>query len=93
MNATLLTASAFQNIRRCHESLPFQCQSWWVPTAPGRGCETRIDTSEQLDKFYHPAVFGIAEYENNTHHGGLPGFVQKGFDLTQGEPVNTYDLV
>ena len=55
--------------------------------------DIRIDTSEQLDKFYHPAVFGIAEYENNTHHGGLPGFVQKGFDLTQGEPVNTYDLV
>lgn len=33
-------------------------------------------THDQLDEFYDPLVFGIAEDINNTRHGNLPGHVQ-----------------
>lgn len=48
---------------------------------------------EDLDDFYIPAVFGVAEDLFNTHHGELPGHEQKVFDATQGEPEDTYSIV
>ena len=48
---------------------------------------------EELDDFYIPAVFGVAEDLFNTHHGELPGHEQKTFDATQREPADTYTIV
>ena len=60
----------------------------------GDGIEdNRIDTHDELDKFYLPNVFGVAEDLHNTHHGNLPGHVQREFDLGEGEPADTYTLV
>ena len=40
----------------------------------GDGVEDNVvKTRDELDRFYEPAVFGVAEEINNTHHGNLPG--------------------
>lgn len=60
----------------------------------GDGIEdNRFDTHDELDKFYLPNVFGVAEDLHNTHHGNLPGHVQMEFDLGESEPADTYTLV
>ena len=41
---------------------------------------------DELDEFYDPLVFGVAEDLHNTHHGNLPGHKQMEFTLNQGEP-------
>ena len=43
-------------------------------------------TRDELDRFYEPAVFGVAEEINNTHHGNLPGHVR----LEEYETAPTY---
>jgi len=43
----------------------------------GDGVEDNVEkTRDELDRFYEPAVFGVAEEINNTHHGSLPGHVR-----------------
>lgn len=62
--------------------------------ADGDGVEDNIKrTYEELDRFYYPAVFGEAEDIHNTHHGNLPGHVQREFDLMEKEPVDHYTLI
>ena len=42
----------------------------------GDGVEDNVNmTSDQLDDFYDPLVFGVAEDINNTRHGNLPGHI------------------
>ena len=44
----------------------------------GDGVEDNVKkTRDELDRFYDPAVFGVAEDIHNTHHGNLPGHVRK----------------
>ena len=44
----------------------------------GDGVEDNVHkTRDELDRFYDPAVFGVAEEIHNTHHGNLPGHVRK----------------
>lgn len=46
--------------------------------ADGDGVEDNVKkTYEELDRFYEPAVYGVAEDIYNTHHGNLPGHVRK----------------
>ena len=46
--------------------------------ADGDGVEDNVKkTRDELDRFYDPAVFGVAEDIHNTHHGNLPGHVRK----------------
>ena len=46
--------------------------------ADGDGVEDNIErTRDELDRFYHPAVYGVVEDLYNTHHGNLPGHVRK----------------
>jgi hypothetical protein len=61
----------------------------------GDGVEdNREDTAEELDKFYLPMVFFPSEEIHNTHHGDMPGHINRYFDeVTEAEPSNTYDLV
>ena len=54
--------------------------------ADGDGVEDNVDkTRDELDRFYHPFAFGVAEEINNTHHGNLPGHVRK--EEEEQEPV------
>ena len=51
----------------------------------GDGVEDNVKkTRDELDRFYEPAVFGVAEEIHNTHHGNLPGHVRKA--EYEGEP-------
>ena len=51
-------------------------------------------TSEALDKFYKPNVYGAPiEHIYNTRHGNLPGERNKWFYDKQSEPENHYDIV
>ena len=44
----------------------------------GDGVEDNVKkTRDELDRFYDPAVFGVAEDIHNTHHGNLPGHVRR----------------
>ena len=46
--------------------------------ADGDGVEDNVHkTHDELDAFYDPAVFGVAEEIHNTHHGSMPGHVRK----------------
>ena len=46
--------------------------------ADGDGVEDNVKkTRDELDAFYDPLVFGVAEEIHNTHHGNLPGHVRK----------------
>ena len=55
--------------------------------ADGDGVEDNVEkTRDELDRFYEPAVFGVAEEINNTHHGNLPGHVR----LEEYETAPTY---
>jgi hypothetical protein len=48
----------------------------------GDGIEDNIKFShDELDEFYDPLVFGVAEDINNTRHGNLPGHRQLEFTL------------
>jgi len=74
-------------------------QSQWkrganrIYDADGDGVEDNIrKTSDDLDNFYLPAVFGDAEDLHNTHHGNLPGHTQREFDVMETEPVDHYSL-
>lgn len=60
----------------------------------GDGIEdNRHDTHDELDKFYLPAVFGVAEDLHNTHHGNLPGHIQREFEEREVEPKDTYTII
>jgi len=51
-------------------------------------------THDQLDAYYNPLVFGVAEDMSNTLDGNLPGFNDKTFDSKQVEPkYNQFDMV
>ena len=51
----------------------------------GDGVEDNVKkTRDELDRFYEPAVFGVAEEIHNTHHGNMPGHVRKA--EYEGEP-------
>ena len=64
-----------------------------ITDADGDGVEDNIaKTRDELDRFYEPLVFGVAEEINNTHHGNLPGHVQQEFTLSQPAPADM-DLV
>ena len=53
-----------------------------ITDADGDGIEDNIKFShDELDEFYDPLVFGVAEDINNTRHGGLPGHRQLEFTL------------
>lgn len=46
----------------------------------GDGIEDNMDFGAyELDKFYDPLVFGVAEDVHNTRHGNMPGHRQKYF--------------
>merc|ERR1712031_97964 len=54
--------------------------------ADGDGVEDNVEkTRDELDRFYEPAVFGVAEEINNTHHGNLPGHVR--LEEYEGAPI------
>jgi len=58
-----------------------------ITDADGDGIEDNVKFShDELDEFYDPLVFGVAEDLHNTHHGNLPGHKQMEFTLGQGEP-------
>jgi hypothetical protein len=61
----------------------------------GDGVEDNIAFHhDELDEFYQPAVFGDVEDLYNTHHGNMPGHVQKEFDKLETEPEQDhYSLV
>ena len=43
----------------------------------GDGVEDNVEkTRDELDRFFEPAVFGVAEDLYNTHHGNFPGHVR-----------------
>lgn len=76
-----------------------QLQSSWkaganrITDADGDGVEDNIaKTRDELDRFYEPLVFKYAEEINNTHHGNLPGHVEKEFTISQPAPASM-DLV
>ena len=53
----------------------------------GDGVEDNVDkTSAELDAYNDPAVYGWVEDIQNTHHGNMPGHVQREFDLMESEP-------
>ena len=53
----------------------------------GDGVEDNVEkTASQLDAYYDPAVYGWVEDIQNTHHGNMPGHVQREFDLSESEP-------
>lgn len=61
--------------------------------ADGDGVEDNVKrTRDELDRFYEPAVFGVAEEINNTRHGNLPGHIQREFYEMQSAP-QSMDLV
>ena len=46
--------------------------------ADGDGVEDNVKkTRDELDRFYEPAVYGVAEDLHNTIHGNLPGHIRK----------------
>jgi len=62
--------------------------------ADGDGVEDNVHfTHDDLDKFYKPAVFFPAEEIHNTHHGKLPGHIQREFDKIESEPRDTYSII
>jgi hypothetical protein len=70
-----------------------QFKPWKITDADGDGVEDNVHKDQyQLDKFREP-VFGVpVEDLNNTHHGNLPGHVQREFDLKQSAPVDSYTI-
>ena len=75
------------------EFRPFKAKA--IYDADGDGIEDNMHmTSEALDAFYKPNVFGAPiEHIYNTRHGNLPGERNKWFYDKQSEPANTYDIV
>jgi hypothetical protein len=70
---------------------PFK--AWRINDADGDGVEDNVHkTFYELDRFYKPNVHFPLEDLENTHHGNLPGHVQKEWDLKQGEPADTYTI-
>jgi|TARA_B110000305_G_scaffold161232_1_gene178403 hypothetical protein len=64
-----------------------------ITDADGDGVEDNIaKTRDELDRFYEPLVFKYAEEINNTHHGNLPGHVEKEFTISQPAPPSM-DLI
>lgn len=60
-----------------------------ITDADGDGVEDNVKFSAgELDEFYDPLVFGVAEDVHNTRHGNLPGHRQLEFTLSQGEPAS-----
>jgi len=61
--------------------------------ADGDGVEDNVKkTRDELDRFYEPAVYGVAEDIYNTQHGNLPGHIRKA--EYEGAPGGHYgDLV
>ena len=61
----------------------------------GDGVEDNVDkTSSELDEYYDPAVYGWVEDLQNTHHGNMPGHIQREFDIAESEPkYHNADLV
>lgn len=62
----------------------------------GDGVEDNVSDGWQswkFDKYYLPAVFHEVEDINNTHHGNLPGMLQKEWEDEQTEPLDTYSIV
>ena len=56
--------------------------------ADGDGVEDNVKkTYKELDDFYYPCQFGSVDEINNTHHGNLPGHVQKYWYDKEGEPT------
>ena len=56
----------------------------------GDGVEDNVHkTHDELDSFYEPAVYGVAEDIYNTHHGNLPGHVRKA--EYEGAPESEYE--
>lgn len=86
-------------IHKIHSPRDLELVQWngnkrLINDADGDGVEDNIErTRDELDRFYIPAVFGVAEEMHNTHHGNLPGHVQRYWDEHQSEPKNTYDLI
>ena len=63
--------------------------------ADGDGVEDNVHTPhDELDKFYLPAVHGVASEDiYNTHNGELPGHIQKYWDERESEPADHYSTV
>jgi len=61
----------------------------------GDGVEDNMHmTSDQLDNFYWPNVFGAPiEHMFNTRHGNMPGERNKWFYDKQSEPEDNYAVV
>lgn len=60
-----------------------------ITDADGDGIEdNEVLEHDQLDEFYDPLVFGVAEDIHNTRHGNLPGHKQLWFTETLTEPVD-----
>ena len=73
---------------------PKEFKAWRINDADGDGVEDNVHkTFYELDRFYKPAYFFPLEDLHNTHHGNLPGHVQKEFDLKQSAPPDTYTIV
>mmetsp|Transcript_9342 Transcript_9342/g.14118 ORF Transcript_9342/g.14118 Transcript_9342/m.14118 type:complete len:274 (-) Transcript_9342:44-865(-) len=60
----------------------------------GDGIEDNVHKDHfELDEYYYPAVFGVAEDLHNTHDGNLPGHIQKEWEVMQTAPEDHYSLV
>ena len=70
---------------------PFK--AWRITDEDGDGVEdNQKRTFWELDRFNKPNRFFPLEDLHNTHHGNLPGHVQKEWDLKQGAPEDHYTL-
>lgn len=73
------------------EFRPFK--AWKITDADGDGVEDNVKkTATQLDEFYKPNVHFPLEDLYNTHHGNLPGHVQREWDEKQKAPEDTYSI-
>lgn len=60
-----------------------------ITDADGDGIEDNVALDHyELDEFYDPLVFGVAEDVHNTRHGNLPGHNQLWFTESLNEPAN-----
>lgn len=60
-----------------------------ITDADGDGIEDNVVIDHyDLDAYYDPLVFGVAEDVHNTRHGQLPGHDQLWFTESLTEPIN-----
>ena len=95
ITATALVAMTVLDCNTSVQAINWKRGKNRIYDADGDGVEDNVaKTSSELDEFYDPAVYGWVEDLQNTHHGNMPGHVQREFDLKESEPLfHKADLV